>query len=90
MQVTFPTFHVDFCDSAGLKIYNGPKSEATLAVEHCGLDNPETFRSSGQMVSIQVSGLLDLKYKTVMYDDLLSTIVRPHALLNISGLSKTD
>ena len=55
MELTFPTFHVDFCDNAGVKIYNGPKSEATLAVEHCGLDNPPAFRSSGQMVSINVS-----------------------------------
>lgn len=53
VELTFPTFHVDFCDKAGVKIYDGPKSEATLAVEHCGLDNPPAFRSSGQMVQIQ-------------------------------------
>jgi len=53
VEITFPTFHVDFCDSSGVKVYNGPKSEATLAVEHCGLDNPDPFRSSGQMVSVQ-------------------------------------
>ena len=43
-----------FKKTAGVKIYDGPKSEATLAVEHCGLDNPPAFRSSGQMVQIQV------------------------------------
>lgn len=53
VELTFPTFHVDFCDRAGVKIFDGPKSQAALAEEHCGLDNPGTFRSSGQMVSLQ-------------------------------------
>lgn len=53
VELTFPTFHIDFCSSASLSIFDGPKTASALTVEHCGLDNPPAFRSNGQMVSVQ-------------------------------------
>ncbi|CAG5106375.1 Oidioi.mRNA.OKI2018_I69.chr1.g2813.t1.cds [Oikopleura dioica] len=53
IEITFPHFQVDFCQAAGVSVYDGQKLESKKVDTYCGIDNPDTFTSSGNEVQIQ-------------------------------------